>query len=74
MLAMDQQKPPRDHHWTTDECAAFLRCSRDHLEDLRGEGKGPPFYKLGRLVRYIPAKVEAWAASRLVTSTSEVRQ
>jgi predicted DNA-binding transcriptional regulator AlpA len=53
------------------ECAAYLGVSTSHLEHLRCSGHGPPHYKIGRLVRYIPDKVDAWAESRLASSTSE---
>ena len=73
-LALKLGKPPRDHHWTTAECANYLGVSPEHLEHARCRGDGPPFYKLGRLVRYIPDVVDAWAQARLVRSTSEARQ
>jgi Helix-turn-helix domain len=72
--ALKLAKPSRDHHWTTAECADYLGVSPEHLEHVRCRGDGPPFYKIGRLVRYIPDAVEAWALARLVRSTSEARQ
>lgn len=44
------------------------------LEKMRVAGEGPPFVKLGRAVRYRLCDLDAWAASRLTTSTSEQRQ
>lgn len=59
------------HHWTTEECAKHLGVSVDWINASRCKGVGPPFYKLGRKVRYIPDAVEEWARSRQVMSTSE---
>jgi hypothetical protein len=63
--------PSRDHHWTTVECAAYLGVSHPHLEHLRCRGDGPPFYKLGKSVRYIPDIVDDWAHAQLTGSTSD---
>ena len=41
------------------------------LANQRWRGDGPPYVKLGRLVRYDPAKTDAWAAERERQSTSE---
>jgi predicted DNA-binding transcriptional regulator AlpA len=57
--------------WRGDECARYLGVSPSHLEHLRCSGDGPPFYRLGRIIRYIPDEVDAWTHKRLVSSTSE---
>ncbi len=41
------------------------------LEKDRWEGCGPPYVKMGRLVRYRPADVRAWLSERVRRSTSE---
>jgi predicted DNA-binding transcriptional regulator AlpA len=41
------------------------------LEKDRWEGGGPPYVKMGRLVRYRPADVRAWLSERVRRSTSE---
>ena len=41
------------------------------LEHRRLRGGGPPFYKIGRLVRYKRGEVVAWVDARRRTSTSE---
>jgi predicted DNA-binding transcriptional regulator AlpA len=41
------------------------------LEKDRWEGGGPPYVKMGRLVRYRPADVNDWLAERVRRSTSE---
>jgi excisionase family DNA binding protein len=55
---------------TTAEAASLLRCSRQLLEGMRVHGGGPPFSRMGRLVRYRRSALLAWLAKREVTSTS----
>ncbi|HVN38494.1 MAG TPA: helix-turn-helix domain-containing protein [Myxococcota bacterium] len=45
---------------TPDEVARRLRVSPRTVKDWRGEGCGPPFIKLGRLVRYSVVDLNAW--------------
>jgi len=40
------------------------------LQAWRCRGGGPPFIRVGRLVRYRPADIENWIESRRVTDTS----
>ena len=56
------------------EVAARLRLSERTLERSRVTGDGPPFVKAGRRVLYRPDDIDAWIASRVRTSTSEVRR
>ena len=51
--------------------AKQLACEVKTLQAWRCRGGGPPFIRVGRLVRYRPQDVEAWIASRRVSSTSE---
>jgi predicted DNA-binding transcriptional regulator AlpA len=41
------------------------------LQKDRVRGTGPQFIKMGRLVRYRPADVDAWLSARVRRSTSE---
>lgn len=41
------------------------------LANWRSGGDGPPFIKIGAKVLYVLADVEAWEASRRVSSTSQ---
>ncbi|WP_156500663.1 helix-turn-helix transcriptional regulator [Croceicoccus bisphenolivorans] len=41
------------------------------LANQRCRGDGPPFIKVGRLVRYDPELTDAWLADRIRNSTSE---
>jgi predicted DNA-binding transcriptional regulator AlpA len=56
---------------TQDEAAEILKLSVRTVERLRVSGRGPKFLKIFRSVRYRPADVEVWLASRIVSSTSE---
>ncbi len=44
----------------TQELALRLGISRRTLENWRGLGLGPPFYKLGSRVVYDPEAIEKW--------------
>ena len=50
-----------------------LKCETKTLQAWRCRGGGPPFIRVGRLVRYRPQDVLAWIESRRVASTSEPR-
>ncbi|QTF71756.1 helix-turn-helix transcriptional regulator [Arthrobacter woluwensis] len=63
---MNQQSP---RLWTPSDVEAFLGLSRDQVKRLRTSGDGPPFVKIGREVRYVPAKVQAWCLERQQAST-----
>jgi len=45
---------------TPDEVAAWLRVPIASLATRRYRGEGPPFLKVGRLVRYRVDDVEGW--------------
>ena len=53
------------------EAAAVLRLSERTLERLRLTGDGPQFVKATRRVMYREGDLEAWIASKLMTSTSQ---
>jgi|DEB19_MinimDraft_2_1074335.scaffolds.fasta_scaffold34554_2 predicted DNA-binding transcriptional regulator AlpA len=59
--------PPVD----TAGAAELTGFAEKTLENMRSRGDGPPFLKLGRLVRYDPRDLEAWKAARRFNSTSE---
>lgn len=64
---------PRPQNILIDEGAVArqLDIETKTLQAWRCRGGGPPFIKVGRLVRYRPEDVEAWIESRRVASTSE---
>ena len=53
------------------EAAALLRVSERSLERWRVEGTGPRFCCAGRRRLYRRSDIEAWAAERTYSSTSE---
>jgi predicted DNA-binding transcriptional regulator AlpA len=54
------------------EAADLCRLSPRTLERWRCRGGGPVYRKLGRRVLYRPADIDAWIASRLRHSTSDM--
>jgi excisionase family DNA binding protein len=56
---------------SVQEAANFLGLSVSTLNKLRLTGTGPPYMKLGRRVLYDLHDLEAWAASRKRSHTSE---
>ncbi len=50
-------------------CAGLVGCVVSTLQKWRVRGDGPPFVKVGRLVRYRPEDVEAWVAMRSAPQT-----
>lgn len=61
----------QDQLWDEGQLAAYRGCAVSSIQKERVRGDGPPFVKLGRLVRYRPEDVRAWVAERVVNSTSE---
>ena len=55
----------RKHIFLTEaEAAALLRFSRKHLQRMRAEYRGPPFFKEGRAIRYKRSDLIAWMELR----------
>jgi excisionase family DNA binding protein len=59
---------------TQSDAAKYLHCSTRTLERLRVSGDGPCYVKLGHLVRYRLADLEAWVAAHLRSNTSQQEQ
>jgi excisionase family DNA binding protein len=57
-------------HVTTEEAAEYLGVSPSWLVQSRGRGDGPPYFKVGRPVRYAKTALDAWVQSRTVISAS----
>lgn len=53
------------------EAAAYLGLKTATLNKWRVYGDGPPFIKVGRLIRYLKADLDAYLSSRRVRSTTE---
>lgn len=58
----------------THAASAYLSVTRKQMEHWRSAGGGPPFSKLGRLVRYRRSDLDEFMAARRVRSTAEVPQ
>jgi predicted DNA-binding transcriptional regulator AlpA len=57
---------------TQREVATLLKLSERTLERWRVAGTGPKFGRYGRSIRYRLTEIEAFIASRIVRSTSEL--
>jgi predicted DNA-binding transcriptional regulator AlpA len=49
-----------DRLLTTKEVAIWLKLSYRSLENARQQGKGPPFVRIGRAIRYLEDEVRKW--------------
>jgi predicted DNA-binding transcriptional regulator AlpA len=58
-------------HLRTPEAADYLGLSASTMEKMRLRGNGPRYAKLGRLVVYAIADLEAWVDTRKRLSTLE---
>ena len=56
----------------TPDAAAYLDLQKATLETWRCLGRGPPFVKMGRLVKYRVADLDAYIESRRCTSTVQL--
>lgn len=56
---------------TEEQLAERWGIASKTLANKRCNGEGPPYIKLGRLVRYDVAQIDAWLAARVRHSTSE---
>jgi hypothetical protein len=55
--------------FTEKQAAAFLNCTCAALERWRRERRGPPYLKIGRLVRYSELDLDRWLNSKRIFST-----
>ena len=53
----DRSKPSL---MNTFEAAAWLRLSPGHLMNMRSQGTGPDFCRLGKSIRYSRTDLQAW--------------
>ena len=56
---------------TEEEAAKYLRVSVRTVQGWWLRGGGPPFLRIGRLVRYRSSALEGWLDVRELRSTSE---
>ncbi|MCB4919668.1 helix-turn-helix domain-containing protein [Brucella intermedia] len=53
------------------QAAAYLGLSKSTMDKLRHFGGGPRYFKLGRIVVYDTADLDAWRNERAASSTWE---
>jgi excisionase family DNA binding protein len=54
---------------STEEAAGFLNCQPQTLNRWRHEGKGPRYFKVGRLVRYSENQLKEWIGEHVFANT-----
>jgi hypothetical protein len=52
--------------WNPKETARFIHASQAALRKWRRRGEGPAYVRVGRLIRYNRAAIEAWLMTRTV--------
>ena len=62
-----QKLPLGESLLTTAQAARLTRLSMSWFERKRWEGRGPPFYRVGRSVRYVRHELLAWFEKHRVT-------
>jgi excisionase family DNA binding protein len=55
---------------TEREASARLACSVGLLRKWRGNGEGPSFHRIGRLVRYSEASLNSWLEEHRVETSN----
>lgn len=55
---------------TRDEIAKILRVTRSYLDSAALVGKGPPYFRVGRSIRYDRQCVADWLTSQTYTPPS----
>jgi predicted DNA-binding transcriptional regulator AlpA len=71
MPQLHEQLLESDRLLAAKDAADRLRLSTSWLAKARMRGDGPPFVKLGRLVRYRESALAKWIRTRTRYSTSE---
>ena len=57
-----------------EQAARVLNASKRTLQGWRQRGDGPPYVKVGHLVRYQPSSLEAYFVARTRHSTSDTSE
>jgi excisionase family DNA binding protein len=53
-----------------EEAEKFLGLKKQTLAHMRSQGRGPGYFKLGRLIRYRVADLEAWIGRHAVKTAN----
>ena len=71
--ADDTSKPdlvlPFERPWDKPIVAGFLGVTTSGLDKLVKEGKAPPFFRVGRMLRWRPSVVRGWALAQEAEAT-----
>ena len=70
---LDRGAPFERAYLATKEAAEFLSVSPRTLEDWRVRGGGPPFKRMGRLVRYSRSELVQFVESGTCANTGQRR-
>lgn len=70
MTTTTQNQPAIRQLLNNDATADLIGASRRTLPVWRVQGKGPKFIKIGKLVRYELAEIEAWIRANTHSNTS----
>ncbi len=65
------RNPAGDMLLTPEQAEAETGYSKRTLANKRCDGSGPPFFRMGRLIRYSRQDIHKWMRSRRYRSTSE---
>lgn len=63
-LLLEFEMAPPGTLFTQETLCAMLECSEGTVERDRNQGRGVPFYKLGRLVRYKKSDIVDYLMNR----------
>ena len=58
---------PDDRPLTDEEAAPLLGVKASSLPAMRSQGRGPRYYKAGRVVRYTPRFIKEYLTTRIHT-------
>ena len=61
MLPVD---PNEDELWTAEDVVRYLRVGCEETVRRYRKTKGLPFLRIGRMIRYVPNDIRAWARSQ----------
>ena len=67
-MSFSQELPDNSRLLTEKEASALYKVSLGFLRKMRLIGGGPPYLKIGRMVRYRPADLQGFFDSHLVMS------
>ena len=65
---------PFERPWDKPVVAEFLGVTTSGLDKLLKEGKAPPFFRVGRMLRWRPGVVREWAIAQEERAASDAAQ